>query len=96
LVRSVTTREPEWTEEDVAWHTAYLREQNSRCPGPCGLPLDETTDMANGRPVHTYKVPAPARCQACDVLIQAQDAADKDKVKRPGALLRHIERTCDC
>jgi len=52
--------------------------------------------MANGRPVHTYKVPAPARCQACDVLIQAQDAADKDKVKRPGALLRHIERTCDC
>lgn len=94
LVRSVTTREPLWTDEDVAWATAFRLELKQRCPGPCGLPLSETTAMENGRPKHTYRVPEPARCQACDALVRDEEKT-KDR-RRPEALLRHVERTCDC
>lgn len=50
--------------------------------------------MENGRPKHTYKVPEPARCHACDALVRDGERA-KDR-QRPEALLRHVERTCDC
>lgn len=52
--------------------------------------------MANGRPAHKYTVPYSSRCQACDALFRAEEEAEKQKVKRPGALLRHVEKSCDC
>lgn len=67
LVRSVTTREPRWTDEDVAWALAYMQEQGDRCPG-CRLQLSETTAMKDGEPVHDYRVDAPRVCRACEAL----------------------------
>lgn len=96
VVRSVTVKEAEWTDEDLALHTAHVQEQAGRCPGVCGLPLDETTAMADGEPVHTFTVSLPHRCHACDAVMRAQDEAEQRNVVRPGALLRHVEKVCDC
>ncbi|GHE47287.1 hypothetical protein GCM10017673_56410 [Streptosporangium violaceochromogenes] len=91
LARSVTTWEPRWLDEDLAWARAYLREKADGCPG-CGLPMSETTAMQDGGPVHSYTVPPPARCHACDARIKAQDEHTKRGTKREQALLWHVQR----
>jgi YD repeat-containing protein len=72
LVRSITTTEPRWLPEDVAWAFAWMLEQADRCPGDCGLPLSETTAMRDGEPVHSYRVPTPRVCRACEEKIKEQ------------------------
>lgn len=69
LVRAVTRLEPEWLEDDRDWALAQMREENGRCPGGCGFPLDETTNPAN---VGTYEAPQPVRCLACEALAERQ------------------------
>lgn len=90
LTRSVTTREPRWTEEDIAWALAGIEEQADRCP-KCSLPLSETTAMNDGEPVHVYKVPKPKRCHGCDARIKAQDEDAKMPSKRPDARMWVVE-----
>lgn len=94
LVRSVTVHESPWTEEDLGWAKAHQQNLDDRCPGPCGLPLSETTAMANGEPVHSYEVELPMRCQACDELAKKQEAhGESGQVIRPQALLWTVRRT---
>jgi hypothetical protein len=81
----VTTWEPRWLEEDLAWARAHLRDRADR--HTCGHPLSETTAMADGEPVNTYAVPPPIRCYACDAVEKEQERHEKLKVVRPGALL---------
>ncbi|MEU4410768.1 hypothetical protein AB0F88_40210 [Streptosporangium sp. NPDC023963] len=88
----MTTWAPRWLEEDYAWAAAYLRWQAGQCPA-CRLQLSDTTAMRDGEPVHSYKVPPPRRCQACDELIKVQHAHSKKGSVREGALLWHIEQT---
>lgn len=61
LVRSVTTHDAEWTDEDLAWAQAKRRNDADACP-KCGLPLAETTDPDNEG---EYEAPLPSRCHAC-------------------------------
>lgn len=48
--------------------------------------------MRDGEPVHTYRVPPPRRCHACDARQKAQDEAAKKKMVRPEAALWFIEQ----
>lgn len=91
VVQAVTTWEPRWLDDDVAWARAYLREKADRCPG-CRLPLSETTAMHDGDPVHVYKVPPPRRCHGCDARIKAQDEHSKKGTVREQALMWGLER----
>lgn len=61
LVRSVTTHDAAWTEEDLGYGKAHRRNELGRCPG-CKLPLDETTNPDNEG---AYEAPPPTRCHAC-------------------------------
>lgn len=80
LVRSVTTRGPEWTAEDRAMVFAFLDYEHLVCNG-CGGFLPETTDKASEG---QYVADLPHRCHRCDALGKQQEAyAD---VKRPSAL----------
>lgn len=63
LVRSTTTWDALWTEEDLGWALAQDAEDAERCQ--CGHPLSETTDPdAEGE----YEAPLPTRCHACTAL----------------------------
>lgn len=69
LVRSVTTREIEWDDDERAWAIALIEYESDKCPG-CGGQLEETTDpKTEGR----WKVPYPTRCQRCTALASAQE-----------------------
>ncbi|MER5420327.1 hypothetical protein [Streptosporangium roseum] len=85
VTHSETTSEPEWTDEDVAWHMAYLRWLADQCPG-CRLQLSETTEMRDGEPVRSYTVPHPARCYSCTAIARAQEKHSKQKTEHPEAL----------
>ncbi|MFI6595000.1 hypothetical protein ACIBHX_02060 [Nonomuraea sp. NPDC050536] len=82
----------EWLEEDYAWAAAYRRWLAGKCPG-CKMDLVETTAMQDGGPAHTYHVPTPRRCYACDARIEAQEEADKKGSLRPQAKIWQIEQT---
>lgn len=88
---ATTTWEPEWLEEDVAWARAYLQEKADRCP-VCGLPMSETTAMAGGQAVHSYKAPLPIRCHACTALHKAQDAHAKQSGAHDPNLYWQVEQ----
>ncbi|WP_326646688.1 hypothetical protein OG884_18850 [Streptosporangium sp. NBC_01755] len=85
VTHSETMSEPEWTDEDVAWHMAYLRWKADQCHN-CGLQLSETTEMRDGEPVRSYIVPNPSRCHACTALARAQEKHSKYKTEHPQAL----------
>src|SRR5690606_3854254 len=64
VVRTVTTREPEWDDESRAYVLALAEYERSVCGG-CGGWLPETTDPKNeGR----YVSKGAIRCHRCDVL----------------------------
>lgn len=85
LVRSVTTREPEWTELDTAEVLALAEYRASLCPLHGG-PLDDCTSHEDTGP--QFQASA-VRCRAQDELIIAQDTGNRD---RPGALLWQVEK----
>lgn len=85
VTHSETTSEPAWTDEDVAWHMAYLRWKNDQCP-VCRLQLAETTEMRDGEAVRSYTVPPPRRCHSCTAVGYAQDAHSKQKTEQAQAL----------
>jgi hypothetical protein len=91
ITHTETTAEPEWTEEDISWHKAYLRWKAELCPG-CGLSTVETTAMHDGDAVHVFTVPPPSRCHACDALIKAQEEDAKLPSKRPAARLWVVQQ----
>lgn len=62
VARSVTEREPLWTDEDRAWHLAYYAEVAEVCPG-CGLPLDECRDPKSAGKWRVVE----NQCEACRI-----------------------------
>jgi hypothetical protein len=83
----VTVHDALFTEEDLDTAKAKKRNDAELCPGPCGLPLSETSDPNNQG---EYIVPEPTRCFACTELEREQERLAKRKIK-PGALI-HVER----
>ena len=72
MVRTVTTREPEWDDESRAYVLALAEYERSVCGG-CGGWLPETTDPKNeGR----YVSKGAIRCHRCDVLHAARSAEE--------------------
>jgi hypothetical protein len=86
LVRSVTTRLPEWDDEQRGWMLALAAYRASLCPS-CGRPLSVCADPeSEGK----WVVPPARRCFATTAL---QIAAPRYKDSpQPEALLLHAER----
>jgi len=79
-VRSVTTRESEWDEQQRGFVLALLAYEAQVCHG-CGGWLPETTDGDNdGR----YHVDIPGRCYRCTAIHKKQDEYEK---QNPRALV---------
>lgn len=81
LVRSVTTREPEWDEEQQALMLAHLMHERLTCSG-CGGHLPDTTDpKADG----AYIADEPIRCHRCTAI--AMRAEQYRESPQPQALM---------
>ncbi|MFG3710126.1 hypothetical protein [Micromonospora sp. NPDC047730] len=81
----MTTRDPEWSEEDVAWLLALAAYRDARCPA-CGGDVEECTSPASDG---AFEVPAPTRCHAKTAL----EIAQKTYAETPqaGALLWRVK-----
>lgn len=78
LVRSVTTREAEWTDEDRAVAVAWISYRSSICS--CGESLIATTDpRMEGR----YEPDGFVQCHKCVGLEQARDPVEKNPDSHP-------------
>jgi len=76
LIRSVTTREPLWTEHDLADQLALVEYRSTLCPCGCGFPVAETTSHEEAGPSFAAKqIP----CRARQTLIEQQTAHLKSK-----------------
>jgi hypothetical protein len=86
LVRSVTTRESAWTEQDRAEILALAVYRSQFCPCGCGQPAEDTTSDEATSGVSF--VVTRATCRARLALLEAQRAADKGKQPSPNAAAR--------
>lgn len=90
IVRSVTTPEPEWDEDDRQLALDLAEYESALC-GACGHPLTETTAPEN----ETAYVAGPAvRCHRCTAAERAQSAYQDSP--QPGALMIPIGRKDSC
>jgi len=79
LLRSVTTVEAEWDDDEQALMLALAEYEALTCGG-CGGWLPETTALENS---DNYAPPKPVRCHGCEAMsIAHEHRGDK---KRPGA-----------
>lgn len=85
LVRSVTRRDPEWTEQDRAWVLALTYWRDTRCP-LCGGDIQDCTAPDEDLVVN---VPPPRRCKATDALLDKQKQYESSP--KPRALLWRTE-----
>lgn len=74
MVRSVTTFDPEWTDEDIDAALAWADDEALRCTG-CGRHRDET--MAEGQD-QAYES-EPVVCHACAAVDRARKAWSEKK-----------------
>ncbi len=81
----MTTREPEWTEEDRAWVQALALYRSWQCPLHNG-PLSECTSNEETGPEFTV---SRVRCRAKDALLAEQ--AEAKNTDRPGAVLWSVK-----
>ncbi|MEU4399784.1 hypothetical protein [Micromonospora orduensis] len=86
LVRSVTVREPEWSDQDRAWLAALAAYRAGRCPS-CGGDASVCCSPASDG---AFVVPPPTRCHVTTALTIAQ--AQYQESPQPQALLWHVER----
>jgi hypothetical protein len=76
----VTTREPEWTEHDVAERLALAEYRESLCPC-CNLPKGQV--WVHERDAPRYRV-SKWMCHAGKTLAESQDGYFKDRKPTPG------------
>jgi hypothetical protein len=76
LIRSVTTREPEWTERDQAEVLALALYRASLCPCGCGHQVADTTSHEETGPAFAASRTA---CRARLAQLEAERAADGGK-----------------
>lgn len=79
LLRSVTTSEPEWTEQDVAEIQALAMYRSWLCPKGCGHLLTETLTHPDHGPEFVAR--SAGTCRACAALLEAQRAAAPEGTK---------------
>lgn len=85
----MTTREPEWTDQDRTEVLALAVYRASLCPGGCGQPLAESTAHYTTGPAYEAK---STTCRACAELAESQ----RGKAERgadTGALLWHVVKS---
>jgi len=87
LIRSVTTSEPLWTEEDSSLLIALLAEEAEQCGG-CGWPLEVSTDPKTKR---TWRVERHT-CEACRML-EAESENDNEATRRARGVKYAVVRT---
>lgn len=87
MVRSVTTFDPDWTDEDIAAALGWVDDEASRCAG-CGLPRDETFDPQRA---NSYEATAWS-CHACATRDRAQRAWTESKGEQAGLYWQITER----
>lgn len=87
LVRSVTTFDPDWSDEDVQAALAWQADEESRCPG-CGLPRDETFDIERANAWDAE----PMACNACLARDRAARAYHEKHGEQLGLYWRIFER----
>lgn len=75
MVRSTTTREAEWTEQDLAEVSALAAYRATLCPC-CGLP--KSMVQVHERDIPKFVV-TPKTCWARKTMSQAQLAVENDK-----------------
>lgn len=81
----MTTREPEWTDQDRAEQLALAQYRAGLCPNGCGQPLTESTTHADHGP--DYDAVATT-CRACASLLEAKRAVADGKQSNPDAPAR--------
>lgn len=81
-VRSVTTRDVEWDEEQQSWMRALADYEANLCPN-CGRHLSICTDPESEGKWHA---PAPTRCFPTTVILEARKPYD-EKAHHSRALL---------
>jgi hypothetical protein len=82
LVRSVTTSEPRWTEQDRAEALALAVHREGQCP-LCKRPLDVcTADEHKGAPEFVAEY---TMCRATAAILEQQRAFAKSKTANPNA-----------
>lgn len=87
MVRSVTTFDPDWSDDDLEAALAFVDDEADRCPG-CGHHRDES--MAHGMD-QAYDA-EPIVCHACAVTERAQAAAANENRERFGVFWRTWKR----
>jgi hypothetical protein len=85
VIKTVTTREPEWLDDDRAWLMALLAEESERCSG-CGQLLSECMDPGTAK---TWEL-VERTCQACLILDVARD--NDAEAARNGSRRRGVKR----
>ncbi|WP_229401911.1 hypothetical protein [Micromonospora okii] len=86
VARSVTVREPEWTEQDRAEILALGHYRAQRCPCGCGQRYADVTSPEEGGPQF---VAERLVCRARLALLEAQKAAETRDIVG-GARLWHV------
>lgn len=87
-MRTTTTREVEWDEQQQAWMLALALYRNRLCARGHYLPNTGAAEAED-----RYWVEHPDRCHACTALLAAQAAyLDGSHAPHPGALIWHAER----
>lgn len=87
MVRSVTTFDPEWTDEDIDAALAWADDEALRCSG-CGIHRDES--MAPGGD-QLYDA-EPIVCHACAAKDRARADASNKKLDPAGVFWRVFRR----
>lgn len=87
MVRSVTTFDPEWTDEDIDAALAWADDEALRCPG-CGMHRDES--MAQGAD-QAYDA-EPMVCHGCAAKDRGRADAAKKKLDTAGVFWRVFRR----
>lgn len=90
LIRSTTTREPEWTELDRAEALALVEHRVSLCPCGCGYPYVESTSHWEEGPEFDA---TKTSCRARAAQIEAQSAAVEAGKGVPGTWIWSISKT---
>lgn len=101
-VRTIVTRESEWTEDQQAWMLAlavYRAGLCHRCYGELAETASAAFDPDNRAGTHVYKAKPPKRCHRCTALMASEktySAVDKKTgepiVRHSQALIHHVEK----
>jgi hypothetical protein len=88
LVRSVTTQESAWTDQDQAEVLALHQYRRNLCPCGCGHLSDDTLSDEESGPAF---VADRTVCRARLALLEAQEAATTKTARHTGARLWRVD-----